>query len=68
MLRLGDEICHVDRCPHGCTMETGGCQGIEWRKNHAEKNLRDRGADLIADGWKWGFKVTVEITAGASRE
>jgi len=27
MLTTGPSICHVDRCPHGCTRETG-CQGI----------------------------------------
>lgn len=34
---LDPEICHVDRCPHGCTTETG-CRG------HA---LREIGPDLI---------------------
>jgi hypothetical protein len=28
MMITGPEICHVDRCPHGCSYETG-CQGIE---------------------------------------
>jgi hypothetical protein len=60
VLKIEPEICHVDRCPHGCTRSTG-CQGIEWKLNHAERNLRDRGADLIADGWKWGFAVSVEV-------
>lgn len=27
MLVTGPSICHVDRCPHGCTRETG-CRGI----------------------------------------
>lgn len=25
-MQVGPEICHVDRCPHGCTSETG-CRG-----------------------------------------
>lgn len=61
MLIVGPEICHIDRCPHGCTPEKG-CQGIEYRLNHAEDQLRTRLADLVADGAKCGFEVVGAVS------
>ncbi len=56
MLILGPEICHVDRCPHGCTSETG-CSGHEQRRR-APEHYAARLADLIAEAARWGVDLS----------
>jgi hypothetical protein len=48
MMQLGPEICHVDRCPHGCTYATG-CKGIEVLKpKYVIDSLHRAQAEMLA--------------------
>lgn len=61
MIATGPEICHVDRCAHGCTASTG-CGGHEFRLNHAERYLRYKADDLVIEAARWGFVVRLDMS------
>jgi hypothetical protein len=61
MLSVGPIICEVGKCAHGCSMESGGCKGTEWKLNYAENYLRERASVLEREGREWGFRVSVVV-------
>ncbi len=58
MLIAGPEICHVDRCPHGCTSDSG-CQRHAWRLL-APAYFRAEVERIVADMARDGLVLTVE--------
>lgn len=53
------EICHVGRCPDGCTNENGGCKGTVFRREHAVAYMRKLAEQVVGDAIRYGVVLTI---------